>query len=50
MHNVVTHDGTPPEEFRAAARKELAAYDTVTVRDDTVTSVARDRPTPSSCP
>ena len=29
MHNVVTHDGTPPAEFRAAARKELAAYDTV---------------------
>src|SRR3954452_21725413 len=42
MHNVVTHDGTPPAEFRAAARKELAAYDTVTVRDDTVTSVARE--------
>jgi thioredoxin reductase len=42
MHNVVTHDGTPPEEFRAAARKELAAYDTVTVRDDAVTSVTQD--------
>jgi len=42
MHNVVTHDGTPPAEFRAAARKELAAYDTVTVRDDAVTSVAQD--------
>jgi thioredoxin reductase len=40
MHNVVTHDGTPPSEFRAAARKELAAYDTVTVRDDAVTSIA----------
>ena len=40
MHNVVTHDGTPPAEFRAAARKELAAYGTVTVRDDAVTSVA----------
>jgi thioredoxin reductase len=40
MHNVVTHDGTPPAEFRAAARKELAAYDTVTVRDDAVTSVS----------
>lgn len=39
MHNVVTHDDTPPEEFRAAARKELAAYDTVTVRDDVVTSI-----------
>src|SRR3954452_7405874 len=42
MHNVVTHDGTPPAEFRAAARKELASYDTVTVRDDAVTSVAPD--------
>jgi thioredoxin reductase len=42
MHNVVTHDGTPPAEFRAAARKELAAYDTVAVRDDAVTSVAAD--------
>jgi thioredoxin reductase len=42
MHNVVTHDGTPPAEYRAAARKELAAYDTVTVRDDAVTSVAQE--------
>jgi len=41
MHNVVTHDGTPPSEFRASARKELAAYDTVTVRDDTATSVTK---------
>jgi thioredoxin reductase len=40
MHNVVTHDGTPPGEFRAAARKELAAYDTVTVRDDAVTTIS----------
>jgi thioredoxin reductase len=40
MHNVVTPDGTPPAEFRATARKELAAYDTVTVRDDAVTSIA----------
>ena len=28
MHNFLTHDGTPPAELRAAARKELAAYDT----------------------
>jgi thioredoxin reductase len=40
MHNVVTHDGTPPAEFRAAARKELAAYDTATVRDAAVTAIA----------
>ena len=26
MHNVVTHDGRPPAEFRALARAELAAY------------------------
>jgi thioredoxin reductase len=42
MHNVVTHDGTPPAEFRAAARKELAAYDTATVRDDAVAAIAPD--------
>lgn len=39
MHNVVTHDGTPPSEFRAAGRKDLAAYDTVTVRDQAATAV-----------
>ena len=42
MHNVVTHDGTPPAEFRAAARAELAAYDTVTVRAAAATAVVPD--------
>jgi thioredoxin reductase len=42
MHNVVTHDGTPPADFRAAARKDLAAYDTVTVRDVAATAVRPD--------
>jgi thioredoxin reductase len=42
MHNVVTHDGTPPAEFRAAARKDLAAYDTVAVRSAAAASVAAD--------
>src|SRR3954447_17403650 len=42
MHNVVTHDGTPPVEFRAAARKELAAYATTAVRDTAVTRIAPD--------
>jgi len=42
MHNVVTHDGTPPAEFRAAARADLAAYDTVSVREQEVTSVRHD--------
>lgn len=42
MHNVVTHDGTPPAEFRAAARRELAAYPTVSIRDQAVVSIAPD--------
>lgn len=42
MHNVVTHDGTPPAEFRAAAQKDIAAYDTVTVRAAAATEVAAD--------
>ena len=33
MHNFATHDGTPPADFRAAARKEIAAYETVEIRD-----------------
>ena len=40
LHNVVTHDGTPPTEFRMTARKELGGYDTVSVRDETATSVS----------
>jgi thioredoxin reductase len=39
MHNVLTHDGAPPAEFRGAARKELAAYDTVTLREEQVSAV-----------
>jgi thioredoxin reductase len=42
MHNFVTHDGTPPAEFRAAARADLAAYATVTVRDAAATAVVPD--------
>jgi len=42
MHNVLTHDGTPPAEFRAAARRELTAYDTVAVREERVETVERD--------
>ncbi|MDQ4052975.1 MAG: NAD(P)/FAD-dependent oxidoreductase [Actinomycetota bacterium] len=37
LHNFVTHDGTPPAQWRAAARADLAAYDTVTLREATVT-------------
>jgi thioredoxin reductase len=42
LHNFVTHDGTPPAEFRAAARKDLAAYNTVTVREEAATAVGVD--------
>lgn len=39
MHNVASHDGTPPAEFRATVRTELAAYDTVEIREQRVDSV-----------
>ncbi|GHH66912.1 NAD(P)/FAD-dependent oxidoreductase [Promicromonospora soli] len=39
MHNFVTQDGTPPAEFRAAARADLAAYATVAVREAAATAV-----------
>ncbi|MFD6140097.1 NAD(P)/FAD-dependent oxidoreductase [Promicromonospora sp. NPDC060271] len=42
MHNFVTRDGTPPAEFRAAARVELAGYATVTVREAAATAVVPD--------
>lgn len=42
MHNFVTHDGTPPAEFRAAARTDLAAYATVTVREAAASDVVPD--------
>lgn len=42
MHNFVTHDGRSPEEFRAAARRDLQAYDTVEVRDLRAAEVADD--------
>jgi thioredoxin reductase len=44
IHNFVTRDGTPPDEFRAIARQQLAAYPSVEVRDAPVASIggARD--------
>lgn len=39
MHNVASHDGTPPAEFRASVRAELAAYDTAEVREERVATV-----------
>jgi thioredoxin reductase len=42
MHNFVTHDGTPPAEFRRAARRDLDGYDTVEVVGEEVASVEPD--------
>lgn len=39
MHNFLSHDGAPPAELRAAARRELAGYDTVEVRKVAATRV-----------
>ena len=43
IHNFVTRDGTPPSEFRAIAREQLAAYPTVEVRDVHVDSITGAR-------
>lgn len=51
MHNLVSRDGTPPEEFRSIAQTQLAAYPTAQVRQARVVRVAalppEDRPEPS---
>ena len=39
MHNFLTHDGTPPEEFRTAARKDLTGYATVEVLEEAAQDV-----------
>lgn len=39
IQNFVTRDGTPPDEFRLVARKQLATYPNVEVRDSLVTAV-----------
>lgn len=41
-HNLLTNDGRSPAELRAIARNELAAYDSVELRDEAVLSIARD--------
>jgi thioredoxin reductase len=44
IHNFVTRDGTPPDEYRRVAREQLATYPNVEVRDVRVESIdgARD--------
>lgn len=41
MHNVLTHDGRPPVEFRAQAREQLADYD-IALRATSVASISGD--------
>ena len=41
MHNFATNDGTPPADFRAAARKEIAAYETVEIQDTAALAIDR---------
>lgn len=43
VHNFVTRDGITPDEFRRAARAQLAAYANVEVRDARIESVAGAR-------
>jgi thioredoxin reductase len=43
IHNFVTRDGTPPEEFRAAGRQQLAEYPNVVVVSDRVSGVTGTR-------
>ena len=40
VHNFVTRDGTPPDDFRRIAREQLAAYPSVEVRDVAVEAIA----------
>lgn len=43
IHNFVTRDGTPPDEFRAIARRQLAAYPNVRAVDTRVESITGER-------
>jgi thioredoxin reductase len=43
IHNFVTRDGTPPNEFRKAGRHELATYPNVEARDVVVESISGAR-------
>lgn len=41
LHNFATHDGRPPDEFRKLGRRDLAGYDSVSVRDVRADAVER---------
>lgn len=39
VHNFVTRDGTPPDDFRRVAREQLAAYPEVSFADEVVEAI-----------
>ncbi len=43
LHNFVTRDGTPPEQFRAIGREQLAPYESVAVEDVRVEAIRGGR-------
>ncbi|MEP6863064.1 MAG: NAD(P)/FAD-dependent oxidoreductase [Deltaproteobacteria bacterium] len=43
VHNFVTRDGTPPEDFRQIARAQLATYANVEIRDSGVAAITGER-------
>jgi thioredoxin reductase len=43
LHNFVTRDGTPPDEFRKIGRQQLTLYPNVEARDVRVESIAGER-------
>jgi thioredoxin reductase len=45
MHNFVTRDGTPPDEFRRVGRAQLANYPNVELRDAPVAAVTGGKST-----
>ncbi|MBB3674672.1 NAD(P)/FAD-dependent oxidoreductase [Modestobacter versicolor] len=43
MHNVLTRDGTPPEEYRRAALADLGRYPAITIRSEETTGLTPTR-------
>jgi thioredoxin reductase len=45
MHNFVSRDGTPPEQFRQLGREQLAAYPNVEIQDVGIEAISGSRGT-----
>jgi thioredoxin reductase len=43
VHNFLTRDGTPPDEMRALARRDLAKYPSIAVRDEPAVRISGER-------